>query len=209
MMSAPLCINHPERTAVEHCEVCGNPLCAYCLYYTSDGQRLCKQHADQAEAAGAFIRTPGIYAEGLVPAQVAASQHPAARALYEANYMDLLALVGLLLTAFSLAVCFPGAICLLGPIGMVLSVIALLNARTAHNPSRTRRMAGIGLGLFGVWLIVAYACASLVFNGARTSITTIQTTLSVPMVIMTAIPSSAATLPPPTTTATATPSVGR
>ena len=53
------CTNHPERAAIENCEVCGVPLCAYCLYYTNDGQRLCKQHADEAEAAGAFIRSPG------------------------------------------------------------------------------------------------------------------------------------------------------
>src|SRR5438874_942195 len=64
------CTNHPERAAIENCEVCGAPLCAYCLYYTNDGQRLCKQHADEAEAAGAFIRSPGVYSGGLIGAQV-------------------------------------------------------------------------------------------------------------------------------------------
>jgi hypothetical protein len=209
--SASTCINHPERAAVEQCEVCGNPLCAYCLYYTSDGQRLCQQHAEKAAASGAFIRAPGVYAEGLIPAQLAAGDQIEAPPLYAANHTDLLALVGLLLVAFNLAICFPGAICLLGPIGMILSVVALLNARSAHNPSRTRRMAGIGLGLFGLWLVVAYACASLVFNSARSSITTISTTLNVPIMVITAPPLSAATQPPPTQapTETSTPSSGR
>jgi hypothetical protein len=213
-MSVPTCVNHPERAAVEHCEVCGDPLCAYCLYYTSDGQRLCRQHADQAAASGAFIRAPGVYADGLVPAQLAAGHHVEAPPLYAANHPDVLALVGLLLTAFSVAVCFPPSVCLLGPIGMILSAVALLNARSAHSPSRTRKMAGIGLGLFALWLVVGYACASLAFNSARTSITTLQTTLSVPIVVITAPPgafSPAATMQPPTQppTATPTPSTGR
>ena len=211
-MSAETCINHPERAAVEHCEVCHNPLCAYCLYYTSDGQRLCQQHANQAAASGAFIRAPGVYAEGLVPAQVAAGQQPATTSpLYAANHTDLLALFGLVMTGFSLAMCIPGAICLLGPVGMILSAVAFINARDAHNPTRTRRMAGIGMGLFGVWLVVAYACASLIFNGARSSITTISTTMNVPIIVLTAPVSIPIVQPSPTPlpTDTPTPSVGR
>src|SRR5437762_95977 len=94
------CVNHPERAAVESCEVCQRPLCAYCLYYTSDGQRLCKTHADGAQATGAFIRAPGTYAGGLVAAQVGASsekQKVRPAALYEGNNADIMALIGLLI----------------------------------------------------------------------------------------------------------------
>src|SRR5260221_897713 len=104
------CINHPERIAIEHCEVCNTPLSSYCLYYTSDGQRLCKTHADQAQAAGAFIRAPGVYAEGLIPAQVDAAkaqgQTSAPTPAYQGNSMDVVAFTGVVLAAVSLASCF-------------------------------------------------------------------------------------------------------
>jgi hypothetical protein len=164
-MSATTCINHPERTAVEHCEVCGSPLCAYCLYYTSDGQRLCKTHADQAEAAGAFVRSPEVYAGGLIPAQVDASRQPAGRpgALYEGNAADVIALVGLLIAAISLTACIPGLSCLLGPVGLIISLVALFMSRDARNRARTRLMAGIGIGLSALWAIIVIACFSTYF----------------------------------------------
>ena len=37
------CENHPERIALERCEVCNKPLCAYCLYYTGDGGTVFKR----------------------------------------------------------------------------------------------------------------------------------------------------------------------
>src|SRR3954467_5202555 len=134
------CVNHPERAAVERCEVCNNPLCAYCLYYTSDGQRLCKTHAEQAQAAGAFIRPPGTYANGLVGAQVSAAQdkqkhHP--KALYEGNNADVMALIGMLLSMFGLAICIPGVVCLIGPAGLVISILAYVGAKDAREPVRT------------------------------------------------------------------------
>src|ERR1041384_3053754 len=97
-MSTATCINHPERAAVERCEVCGDPLCAYCLYYTSDGQRLCKRHAEKAAASGAYIRAPGTYAESLIDSQLSATQvQPAKAAAYEGDAIDVLALIGLLM----------------------------------------------------------------------------------------------------------------
>src|SRR2546423_901032 len=108
------CTNHPERAAIENCEVCGAPLCAYCLYYTSDGQRLCKLHADQAEAAGAFIRSPGTYSGGLIGAQVGAqvgadkAKRSESNALYEGNTSDVVALIGMLFGAVGLAILVPG-----------------------------------------------------------------------------------------------------
>jgi hypothetical protein len=179
------CTNHPERAAVENCEVCGVPLCAYCLYYTSDGQRLCKLHADQAEATGAFIRKPGLYADGLIGAQVAANRPKrGAPALYEGNNPDLLALLALV---FGLISCVPGAICLVGPVGLVLSVLALVGAREARSPRRTRTMAGVGLALSGLWLVTTIGCVLLYlswFSSVTASFANIQVTMQAQFTMM-------------------------
>ena len=66
------CANHPDRIALERCEVCGKPLCAYCLYYTGDGQRLCQDHADEARLMGVHIEEPAAYADQLIGAQIGA-----------------------------------------------------------------------------------------------------------------------------------------
>src|SRR5450432_408421 len=154
------CINHPERAAVESCEVCLNPLCAYCLYYTSDGQRLCKTHAEQAAASGAYIRAPGNYAEQLIGAQLEASRNQVAQhAAYEGDAVDVLALVGMVLGIVSVMLCIPGICCAVGPLGMVFSVVALVGAKNAHDPSRTRTMAGIGALLSALWIAVILICA--------------------------------------------------
>jgi len=168
------CHNHPERAAVEHCEVCHTPLCAYCLYYTSDGQRLCKTHANKAEAAGAFIRSPGNYADGLVPAQVEASRprsNPPA-AMYEGNTPDVVGLIALIVGIISASMCAFPLICLLGPIGIVLGLIALLNTKDARNPKRTRSMAWIGIALSSLWIIVMFACILFFIQGSVFTSTT-------------------------------------
>ena len=153
------CANHPERAAVESCEVCLSPLCAYCLYYTSDGQRLCKTHAEQAAAAGAFIRAPGTYAGQLIGAQLEASRNQITqRAAYEGDAVDVLALVGMVLGIVSIMLCVPGVCCLVGPVGMIFSVVALVGAKNAHDPSRTRTMAGIGALLSAMWILVILIC---------------------------------------------------
>ncbi|NDJ79195.1 MAG: hypothetical protein GYB65_23340, partial [Chloroflexi bacterium] len=64
------CHYHPDRIAIERCEVCGRPLCAYCLYYAEDGTRLCEEHAETAQQAGMAVEEPGAYAEQLIGAQV-------------------------------------------------------------------------------------------------------------------------------------------
>src|SRR5579859_5245501 len=159
------CINHPERAAVESCEVCHAGLCAYCLYYTSDGQRLCKTHAAEAAAAGAFIRAPGNYREGLIASQLGASNElrrqnaqPNASAAYHGDAVDILALIGMVLGITSIAMCIPGLCCLVGPIGMVTSGAALVGAKNAHDPVRTRTLATVGAILSALWVIVLGAC---------------------------------------------------
>src|SRR5579871_5897142 len=157
-MSTETCVNHPDRAAIEHCEVCNDPLCAYCLYYTNDGQRLCKTHAQEAQAAGAFIRAPGAYSGGLVSSQIDASRQPALKAAYEGDAVDVLALLGLLFGVFSLMMCFPPALCLVGPIGLIGSLFALITSKDARDPVRTRTMAAIGMTLSSLWLLVLAAC---------------------------------------------------
>jgi len=201
-MSTETCVNHPDRAAIEHCEVCNDALCAYCLYYTNDGQRLCKTHAQQAEAAGAFIRAPGAYSGGLVSSQIDASRQSALKAAYEGDAVDVLALLGLLFGVFSLMMCFPPALCLVGPIGLIGSLFALITAKDARDPVRTRTMAGIGMTLSSLWLLVLAAC--IIAYLAQASIFTtvlgrtnfVQITVVAPQVI----PQNAPTSVPPTAT---------
>ncbi len=210
------CVNHPERAAVEHCEVCGSPLCAFCLYYTSDGQRLCKLHADQAEAAGAFIRDPGTYAGGLLPAQVSASVKKHDVPLFEGNTPDVVALIALVLGLVSVSLCFPPVCCLIGPIGVILSLVALLGTKEARNVSRTRLMAGIGLTFSALW-IMAFACFALWFlpllsGNVFVSTNQFQMTLVAPIQVQPQGTVVVPTIAPPATSAATpspTPSLGR
>src|SRR5512133_619437 len=145
------CINHPGRIALEKCEVCGKPLCAYCIYYTEDGQRLCAEHAEQARQLGLEIEEPGTYAEFLVGAQAGAvgkakrgvslADDPS---LYHGNTTDLMGLIGMLFSVLSVTMCC-GAFYCLPIIGFLVSLTALLTSKHAHDPRRTRRLGFVGL----------------------------------------------------------------
>lgn len=175
MTNTVTCVNHPERAAVEYCEVCGDPLCAYCLYYTSDGQRLCKRHADKAAASGAFIRAPGTYADGLIDSQLSATRvQPSLPAAYQGDAIDVLALIGLLFGVVSIMLCIPGGCCLVGPIGMILSIVALVGAKDARDPVRTRTMASVGALLSAVWIVVLTACIIAYFGQTQTILHTLN-----------------------------------
>src|SRR5262249_7588653 len=153
------CVNHPGRAAIERCEVCNDPLCAYCLYYTDDGQRLCNTHAEKAHEAGAFIPAPGAYAGSLISGQIDASKSkPDRPAAYEGDAVDVLAFIGLLFGIVSLMCCFPPALCLIGPIGLVTSVVALVTAKDARDPGRTRTLAGVGITLSSLLVVVLTLC---------------------------------------------------
>lgn len=203
-MSTTTCINHPERAAVEHCEVCGDPLCAYCLYYTSDGQRLCKKHAEQAAKSGAFIRPPGDYAEGLIDSQLSATRvQPALPPAYEGDAIDILALIGLLMGIVSVMLCIPGACFLFGPIGMILSIVAWVRAKDARDPSRTKTMASIGMLLSAVWIVVLAACIIAYTGQSRIALQTLNFS-NLPVTVIApqfgqppAAPTATPTSPPP------------
>ena len=158
------CDNHPDRIALERCEVCGKPLCAYCLYYTADGQRLCAEHAEQARRMGVEIEEPAMYADQLIGAQAGvASKRKRADDdnLYRGNSHDLTALIGLLIGVISLGMCCGAGYCL--PVaGFVLSLVAVINAKEAHDPRRTRKFGLIGMLVSGVWVAAIALCVGLV-----------------------------------------------
>ncbi|MBI5958518.1 MAG: hypothetical protein HY866_07285 [Chloroflexi bacterium] len=160
------CINHPERVALERCEVCGNPLCAYCLYYTNDGQRLCQKHAEQARLAGAQIEEPGAYAEQLIGAQVGADrkqkrgQFAGDEDLYKGNSHDVAAFMGMLVSLVSMGACCGLGYCF-PVVGFFLSIVALINAGKAYDVGRTRRYALIGMLVSGIFVAILAGCIAI------------------------------------------------
>lgn len=160
------CHFHPERIALERCEVCGKPLCAYCLYYTDDGQRLCAEHAEAARALGVTVDDPGTYADQLIGAQIgAARKHKRSEqaddgTLYKGNSTDLMSLIGMLLGVVGLGACCGAAYCM-PLVAFGLSITALLNANKAHDKARTRRLGLIGLITSGVLVLAIVGCIAL------------------------------------------------
>ncbi len=160
------CTVHPDRIALERCEVCQKPLCAYCLYYTEDGQRLCHEHAEEARRRGMRIEEPGAYAAQLIGAQVGADRKEKRGLtsgdgdLYKGNSNDLMAFVGMLVGLITLTMCCGGS-CLLPIAGLAISLIALLNTAKSFDPRRTRRYAIMGALLSGVWVLLIAACFML------------------------------------------------
>ncbi len=159
------CHFHPDRVALERCEVCRKPLCAYCLYYTEDGQRLCAEHADLARKAGIVVEDPESYSNQLVGAQadifrkVKRGQALGDRTLYKGNSTDLMALIGVVVALVSLASCGGMMTCIpLGPlVGLFLSIAALINSRKAFDSKRTRNLGLIGLVVSSLWLVLVVA----------------------------------------------------
>jgi len=173
------CANHPERIALERCEVCDKPLCAYCLYYTEDGQRLCEEHAEQARLMGAHIEEPALYADQLVGAQIGAVRKRKRKevadddGLYHGNSQDLMSLIGLMIGVISLGACCGAGYCL-PLVGFALSLVAVFNAKKAHDPRRTRRMGIIGLLVSSVWVAVIVMCIALYGLSISSVFTTIR-----------------------------------
>ncbi len=152
------CTNHPDRIALERCEVCHKPLCAYCLYYTEDGQRLCHEHAEEARLRGMSVEEPEAYAAQLIGAQVWRDTQRETRPdandedLYKGNSNDLMAFIGDAgRGVFGDDVLRRDVLSATGR-GLILSLVALFNAKKSFDPKRTRRLGVIGLLLSGVWV---------------------------------------------------------
>lgn len=171
MFDDPLqCYFHPDRVPIEKCEICGKALCGYCLYYTEDGQRLCEEHAKIAKNNGVEIVPPAIYAGGIIPAQAQAmrqseemkEQKPKGvydpqRPIYQGNNQDLQAFIAMLLGVFTIAGCCGGTYCF--PfLAVLLGILAIVNAKEAYDPSRTRQQGMIALITGGFFTLVIMGC---------------------------------------------------
>lgn len=154
------CVNHPNREAVEHCEICDRALCGHCLWYTEDGHRLCETHAQERGEVGETVLPPETYAEALNNQPL--SRQPTEKPdksqndknikdgiPYKGNSQDLTALVAAVMAVTVLLSCMGGAYCL--PIAaFVLGIIGFTNASKAVDPQRTKMLAGVSLGVGGL-----------------------------------------------------------
>lgn len=163
------CAVHPDRTAIERCEVCSQPLCGLCLWYVEDGRRLCQEHAGEAADQGLQVESPDTYAEAIgtvSPAHtrsvIAGNANPNSKGVYQGNSQDLGAFLAALLGLVTIFSCMGGAYCL--PIvGLALGIFAYANAGKAIDPRRTRILAGTGIGVGGCLLLVVLFYAFLFF----------------------------------------------
>jgi hypothetical protein len=156
------CINHPELAAVEACEVCSKPLCGLCLWYTSDGHRLCETHAKEREEAGEVVLSPETYREALPNSLEPRPDRPVAdpsqRTVYQGNSYDLTALIAAIVGVTTLASCCGGAYCL--PfVGLTLGIIAFVSADQAIDSVRTRNLAIVGIAVMG---LIAFAILAFI-----------------------------------------------
>ncbi len=154
------CVNHPDLPAIEQCEVCGDPLCGLCLWYTADGHRLCETHAAERELAGETVLPPETYREALANSLRRKERPPpgeeAGEKVYKGNSYDLAALIATVLGITTLASCFGGAYCL-PVIGVALGVVAYLNADKSLDGNRTRKLSIAGVAFSGFLILVILA----------------------------------------------------
>lgn len=148
------CTFHPDHAAIEHCEVCQRPLCDLCLWYADDGRRLCVSHARAYESTGGKVQPPEAYDEALQPRELNDPLHPAPadRAPYRGNSYDLYAALAVVMGATSLASCMGFAYCL-PLISGIIGLVALMNAKNALDPQRTRTLGALGLGIGALGLL--------------------------------------------------------
>jgi hypothetical protein len=151
------CAFHPDHAAVEYCEVCEQPLCGLCLWYTADGHRLCRAHARERSEAGEQVLPPQTYHEAIEPSLV---RSPAGSGdepgIYRGNRTDLSALVAAVAGVITLLSCMGGVYCL--PLAvLLLGGSAYLNAGQAVDALRTRRLAAIAIGIVAFMLLLVFA----------------------------------------------------
>jgi hypothetical protein len=161
-MPPETCFQHPDRPAVEHCEVCRRPVCGLCLWYAESGERLCPAHAAEFEQGGKVVHPPERYAEGIAPSEAAAVRPPAQDAPYRGNSTDVGALVAAVAGLSALASC-AGLAWLLPLLAVVLGLVSWLQSKDAVNAGRTRWLSIIGVASGGVFLLFIVGMFALVF----------------------------------------------
>lgn len=154
------CINHPNNPAIEHCEICAQPLCGYCLWYADDGRRLCERHAQALKTEGKEVYPPSEYSEGISDSHLELSRRTRheSKVSWQGNNQDLMALIAAVIAITGVAslmgfyYCIP---CVSG----VLAIIALSSASSAFDEKRTRTLAMISLaGAVIPVVIIAMFC---------------------------------------------------
>lgn len=164
------CVYHPNRAAVEYCEVCNRALCGHCLWYTEDGHRLCEIHAHEKELMGETVLPPETYAEAISTQYVTPNKSDIQQSSeedsqqsqnrtnekddipYKGNSQDLTAFISAVMAITVLLSCMGGAYCL--PIAaFILGIVGFTNASKAVDPRRTRILSGISLGFGGFVLL--------------------------------------------------------
>jgi hypothetical protein len=148
------CINHEDLVAIEQCETCDRPLCALCLWYSADGHRLCEEHALERREHGETVYSPAVYAEAVQSTlEVRPDLRDGATAAYQGNKQDISALLAAVLALTAMFSCCGGVYCL-PIIALLLGGAAYLGADKSFDSGRTRRLAGIGIGI-GALLMAA------------------------------------------------------
>ena len=137
------CINHPDHAAIEHCEVCGDPLCDLCLWYAGDGRRLCEAHARKHEAGGGEVQSPELYHGSIRLREV---EEVAEVVPYRGTGTDVTAAAAVLIGATSVMSFFGATMCL-PLLAAVLGFIALADRHKSFDPDRTRTMGILGIVL--------------------------------------------------------------
>ncbi|GAB4578056.1 MAG: hypothetical protein Fur0022_07880 [Anaerolineales bacterium] len=163
------CTFHPDHVAIEHCEICHRPLCDLCLWYADDGRRMCATHARAHKTTGGEVHPPETYDEALQPRELNDPLLPVPpdRAPYRGNSTDVYAALAVVMGATSLASCMGFAYCLPIVSGIV-GLVAMMNAKNALNPQRTRTFGaiGLGIGLLGLLplvMITGYFLVMMIF----------------------------------------------
>jgi hypothetical protein len=154
MNEMAMCFIHPERAAVEHCEVCQRPVCGSCLWYAASGERLCRVHGEWWREQGKTVTEGQPYDNAIVFSELQAwtdqrdaSTQKAAR--YRGNSPDFFAVLALL-AAIMLCGSFSGCSYFTPCAGVVFGALALSDLKSAYDPHRTRRLAYIAIAINGL-----------------------------------------------------------
>ena len=147
------CIHHPQHPAIEHCEHCHVPLCGQCLWYAQSGERLCQRCAKAWQEAGHTVYPPEQFSEGIRATLYQPAQPASASSLYSGNNVDLAGFAAACLGGMVLLYCVPCLNMLTPLLGLLIGIFALVEARRANNPGRTRILAGIGVASGGIVLL--------------------------------------------------------
>ncbi len=156
------CFQHPDRPAVEHCEICRRPVCGLCLWYAESGERLCSAHAAEFEQEGKVVHPPERYAEGIALSEAAAARPPAADVPYRGNSTDVGALVAAVAGLTALASC-AGLAWVIPLFALIAGLVSWLQSKDAVNVKRTRWLSVIGMASGGVFLLFVVGIFALMF----------------------------------------------